>query len=248
MDPSGWWMSEKLDGARAFWDHQSKVLWSRQGKQFSVPDFFIDKFPSVNLDGELWSQRGKFQEILGVLNSKDPERWKTLKFCVFDSPLHETVIEKRIEYLEKLFSSVESPYLSYLSLTKCTGKEHLLQFLNEIDGLGGEGVIIREPGSLYEVGRSNTLLKAKKYEDMEVKFIGITTKPNYHAYICMTPQGKRCIVNTTLSDWKHPPPKDTVITVRYSGYWASGSPRYPYFHRLRPDLSWEDVLNNFQTQ
>jgi len=81
---------------------------------------------------------------------------------------------------------------------------------------------------------------------MEVKFLTITTKPNYHAYICSTPQGKRCVVNTTFSDWKYPPPKDSVITVRYSGFWESGSPRYPFYYRPRPDLVWEDVLREYQ--
>ena len=31
-DPTGWWLSEKLDGVRAFWD--GKQFWSRLGNRF----------------------------------------------------------------------------------------------------------------------------------------------------------------------------------------------------------------------
>ena len=35
----GWWMSEKLDGVRAYWDGQN--FYSRQGNMFKgAPDFF----------------------------------------------------------------------------------------------------------------------------------------------------------------------------------------------------------------
>lgn len=52
IDPTGWWMSEKLDGIRAYWT--GKELYSRQGNKFVVPDFFKESLPTEALDGELW--------------------------------------------------------------------------------------------------------------------------------------------------------------------------------------------------
>jgi len=37
-DPTGWWMSEKLDGVRAYWDGEAFV--SRLGNRFVAPDWF----------------------------------------------------------------------------------------------------------------------------------------------------------------------------------------------------------------
>src|SRR6185503_14134833 len=52
LDPKGWWMSEKLDGVRAYWD--GKQMLSRQGNKLHAPDWFIDKLPDHPLDGELF--------------------------------------------------------------------------------------------------------------------------------------------------------------------------------------------------
>src|SRR5580658_9321513 len=56
-DLTGWLMSEKLDGVRAYWD--GKQFLSRQGNLYRAPDWFIEGLPSVPLDGELWIDRKK---------------------------------------------------------------------------------------------------------------------------------------------------------------------------------------------
>ena len=87
----GYFVSEKLDGTRCFWDggisrglatedvpwasltdpktghRKSKVkpvatgLWSRYGNPIIAPDWFLNTLPACFLDGELWAGRGKFQ-------------------------------------------------------------------------------------------------------------------------------------------------------------------------------------------
>src|SRR5947209_1027240 len=47
-DPTGWWLSEKLDGVRAYWD--GKQFLSRQGNLFLAPDWFVTGLPDVPLD------------------------------------------------------------------------------------------------------------------------------------------------------------------------------------------------------
>src|SRR6185437_10159889 len=42
-DLSGWWMSEKLDGVRAYWD--GKQFLSRQGNLYHAPEWFIEGLP-----------------------------------------------------------------------------------------------------------------------------------------------------------------------------------------------------------
>src|SRR5262249_29125649 len=52
---AGWWMSEKLDGVRAYWT--GKGFLSRQGNVYHAPDWFVQGLPDVPLDGELWLGR-----------------------------------------------------------------------------------------------------------------------------------------------------------------------------------------------
>ena len=53
QDPTGWLMSEKLDGMRALWDGQGN-LWSRAGHVVHAPEWFKQKLPGgLVLDGEL---------------------------------------------------------------------------------------------------------------------------------------------------------------------------------------------------
>ena len=52
MDPKGWYMTEKYDGMRLYWN--GNQFYSRQGEKVHVPESIASKFPSISLDGELW--------------------------------------------------------------------------------------------------------------------------------------------------------------------------------------------------
>ena len=54
-------MSEKLDGIRAYWD--GKELLSKNGNKIYAPNWFLDKLPPFDLDGELWTKRDDFENI-----------------------------------------------------------------------------------------------------------------------------------------------------------------------------------------
>jgi ATP-dependent DNA ligase len=57
----------------------------------------------------------------------------------------------------------------------------LKEYFDSIIAKGGEGVMLREPQSLYKSGRSNSLRKFKPYFDTEVKVI----ENNYpHGFNC----------------------------------------------------------------
>ena len=55
------------------------------------------------------------------------------------------------------------------------------EFFDSIIAKGGEGVILREPQSMYKAGRSDSLRKYKPYFDAEVRVI----ENNYpHGFQC----------------------------------------------------------------
>ena len=64
VDLAGWWMSEKLDGVRAYWDGEAFV--SRLGNQFLAPAWFTADLPADTLDGELWVARKKFARAWAI--------------------------------------------------------------------------------------------------------------------------------------------------------------------------------------
>src|SRR5579872_6499587 len=84
-DPTGWLLSEKLDGVRAFWD--GKQFLSRQGNLFHAPDWFTQGLPEIPLDGELWIDRKKFQRTVSIVRRQDKnDLWNEVCFLVFDAP------------------------------------------------------------------------------------------------------------------------------------------------------------------
>jgi DNA ligase-1 len=57
-DPSGWLMSEKLDGVRCYWN--GSVMYTRNGNHFYAPKWWKEKLPKMALDGELFTKRDDF--------------------------------------------------------------------------------------------------------------------------------------------------------------------------------------------
>ena len=100
-DPTGWWVSEKLDGVRCLWD--GRRLLSRLGNEFPAPRWVLDSLPAgVTLDGELWLGRGKFQECVSVVKSASADKgWDRLTFMVFDMPDHGGTFEARMAELTR---------------------------------------------------------------------------------------------------------------------------------------------------
>eukprot|EP01124_Arcella_intermedia_P024109 TRINITY_DN3987_c0_g2_i2.p1 TRINITY_DN3987_c0_g2~~TRINITY_DN3987_c0_g2_i2.p1 ORF type:complete len:480 (-),score=120.91 TRINITY_DN3987_c0_g2_i2:412-1851(-) len=86
QDPTGWFISEKLDGFRAFWD--GSKLYSRKGKVFSVPPEFSSQLPrDICLDGELWTGYDELTRLSSIFRKTNPDDWKIVKYCVFGTPL-----------------------------------------------------------------------------------------------------------------------------------------------------------------
>src|SRR5213594_3631469 len=93
-DLSDWWMSEKLDGVRAYWD--GKQFLSRLGNIYHAPDWFIEGLPAVPLDGELWIDRKKFQRTVSIVRRQDKsDLWQEVRYLVFDAPERDDAFEAR---------------------------------------------------------------------------------------------------------------------------------------------------------
>ena len=63
------------------------------------------------------------------------------------------------------------PYVRIVDFVRCEGEEHMRKFTAEVAAKGGEGIVLREPGSLYKPGKSKSVLKFKPFFDTEVKVV-----------------------------------------------------------------------------
>lgn len=109
----GWYMSEKLDGMRCFWDggvtrgmfksdvpwanvdrdarykerQHATGLWSRYGHVIQASEEWLDQLPlGVPLDGELYAPGKTRQWLFSVLKKLKPYSldWELIKYFVFD--------------------------------------------------------------------------------------------------------------------------------------------------------------------
>ncbi len=241
LDLSGWWMSEKLDGVRAYWD--GKQFLSRQGNLYHAPDWFVAGLPTVPLDGELWIARKAFQRTTGIVRRQDKtELWKEVKYLIFDAPAAGGPFEDRVKYLQDGMPGWKATFATLHDHQLCRGVDHLREELRRVEGLGGEGLMLRQPGSKYEAGRSSTLLKVKSFLDDEAVVIGHEPGKGKHsgrlgALTARLASGKVFSVGTGLTDRErqNPPPVGSLITFRYQELSDAGIPRFPSYIGLRTD-------------
>jgi DNA ligase-1 len=244
VDLTGWWMSEKLDGVRAYWD--GKVLISRLGNAFHAPDWFLQKLPSQPLDGELWGGRKQFQKTVSIVRRQDKgDHWKSISYVVFDAPGLDQPFEKRIEFVESYLGEEKPPHARAHSHERCRGVDHLREELARVEALGGEGLMLRRPGSKYEAGRSSTLLKVKSFRDAEAKVVQHLPGSGRHqgrlgALLVQMPDGTEFSVGTGFSDKEReaPPPLGAIVTYRYQELSEAGVPRFPSYVGVRDDVKW----------
>jgi len=242
-DLSGWWISEKLDGVRAYWTGQQFL--SRQGNVYHAPAWFTDGLPNVPLDGELWLDRKAFQRTVSIVRRQDQsDHWREVRFVLFDAPAVQGGFEARQEFLEATISEHQPQFARVLEQNRCRGHSHLREELSRITSLGGEGLMLRQPGSRYEVGRSNTLLKAKVMLELDAHVVEHVAGQGRHrgrmgALLVQLANGLTFNVGTGFSDSEResPPIVGSVITVRYQELTDRGVPRFPSFVRVRRDVT-----------
>ena len=244
-DLAGWWMSEKLDGVRAYWTGTDKKFLSRQGNVYHAPAWFTESLPNVPLDGELWIDRKAFQRTVSIVRRHDQsDHWREVRFVVFDAPAAKGGFETRQEFLATTLCEHQPEFARILSQERCRGLQHVREELARIISLGGEGLMLRRPASRYEVGRSSTLLKLKSFSELDAQVVEHVPGQGRHrgrmgALLVQLSNGLRFNVGTGFTDAQRetPPTVGTIITVRYQELTDRGVPRFPSFVRARRDVT-----------
>ena len=236
-DPTGWMMSEKLDGVRALWD--GKKLMSRNGNQFHAPPWFTALLPKIPLDGELWLGRGQFQKTVSIVKKKKTvdDEWMDLIYRVFDAPEQPGRFVHRLADCRELLD--KQVFARVVDHVACASAEHLSAFYKTLVFIGAEGVMLRHPRSAYKSGRSDQMLKMKPLETAEAIVTGHELGKGRIAEIIGAVQvewgGHTFRLGAGMSDdaRRNPPPIGAAVTFGYSGLTDSGQPRFPTFQAVR---------------
>ncbi|MGI9287038.1 MAG: DNA ligase [Pseudomonadales bacterium] len=234
-----YWVSEKLDGVRAYWD--GKQLFTRNGNAIVAPPWFALGFPKQALDGELWAGRGRFQFVASTVLDSNPDanQWRQIRFMVFD--LHEAsaTFNKRLNRMRTLLENHASPYIGIVRQYKVQDHASLMRELEVVTKAGGEGLMLHRGAAPYRAGRSDDVLKLKTWQDAEAVVIAHTPgKGKFTGLmgsLLVENAGKRFRVGSgfTLPERKNPPPPGTIITYKYWGLTDQGLPRFASFLRVR---------------
>lgn len=152
-DPAGWFVTEKLDGCRCYWD--GAAAWSKDGNPITLPPHILETLPASPLDGEIYAGRGNFEIARSAVQYG---RWlPEVRFVAFDRPDQSGNLMRRTRNLRHVLTCgfCLTPHL-------CDSYSDLIASLREVQSNGGEGLMIyspKQPG--YVRARTSSVLKVK---------------------------------------------------------------------------------------
>lgn len=243
IDLSAYWVSEKYDGLRAYWD--GKRLLTRGGEVIQTPVWFVEGWPATPMDGELWAGHGRFAQAVSTARTQRPDdaAWRKMCFMAFDLPAQEGTFDQRLPVLKRTVAAVNKPWVQAVQQDKVQNHAELQKRLRAIVHAGGEGLMLHRGASLYRAERNDDLLKVKLHDDAEAKVIGHLPGKGRHAgrlgaLLVEMPDGIRFRLGSGLTDAERaaPPAIGSWVTYRFRGFNDSGIPRFASFVRVREDV------------
>ena len=186
----------KLDGVRAV---GSNGLFSRARKPFSHLTHIVNELPSgIILDGELYTNKLTFQEIVGLvkresLDKEALQKQQQIKYYVYDI-INDKPYAERHRDLLVLFNKHSFENIMLVQTESCSSDAHMKEMHNKYVADGYEGIMLRNPNGHYKNSRSVDLLKYKEFMDDEYTVVGFREGDGLEKgcviWICQTEEGK----------------------------------------------------------
>ena len=247
VDVRDYWVSEKYDGVRGYWDGKQRQMYSRNGTVIALPNDFAAQLPDISLDGELWIGRGQFERVVSVVRDAQPDdsAWKQVKYMVFELPDSQNQygdFTQRMARIERITQHINAPNIQAVKQWRVRDRAELLRQLDTITQAGGEGLMLHLANAPYQTGRSDALYKLKLRQDAEATVIAHNPGTGKYAgqlgsLRVRTADGREFNVGSGLNDATRAqaPAIGTVITYQFNGLTKKGLPRFPRFLRVRAD-------------
>ena len=235
----GWYMSEKLDGIRGYWN--GKYFLSKNGNKIYAPKWFTKNFPSYELDGEFWSKRADFENIQSIILDDTPSKqWREISYHIFEAPNQDGDFTKRLENVKNYFAKSRLNHVQIIKQIRCKDKSHLEKFMQKVIKQGGEGVIIKDASLLYFAGRSSNILKVKESADLEGVVIGINKGKGTFKNLMgsLTLRLDNGVIfklggGFSIEERKTLYKIGSIVTFKYYGFTKNKKPKFASFLRVR---------------
>ena len=238
VDPALCLVSEKYDGVRATWD--GRTLRHRSGRAVSAPASFLATLPPVQLDGELWLGRGRFDALSAIVRRTEPraDEWSGVRYMVFEMPGAGGSFAERIDRLSAAVEQSRSRQLACAPQRRIADRDALARALADVVAGGGEGLMLHLASAPYVGGRSDALMKLKPHLDAEAVVVGHRAGTGRNRSLVGALEvegsdGRRFLVGSGLTDAlrRAPPEVGSVITYRHRDLTSTGLPRFATYVR-----------------
>lgn len=240
IDPTPYWISEKLDGVRARWDGQALRL--RNGAAIAAPAWFVAPLPGYPLDGELWLGRCRFDELSGIVRRERPTDadWRAVRYMLFDLPGADGDFSQRLARMMQLVEAIGADWIRVVPQQRLADRAALQTLFDAVVAGGGEGLMLHRADAHWSAGRSDALLKLTPFLDAEATVLAHLPGKGRHrgrlgALEVVDAAGRRFRIGSGLTDAQRvaPPAIGAVVIYRYRELTPRGQPRFPVFLRER---------------
>jgi len=233
---NNYYISEKLDGIRAYWN--TKELLTKNGNKIFAPKWFTKNFPPFELDGELFTKRNDFENIQSiVLSQEEAKEWENITYNTFEVPNQKGDFKARLNFLQKWLDKNPNKFIKIIPQQKINNKDELNSFLDEVLAKNGEGVILKNYKLEYFTGRSENTLKVKKFLDDEAEVISQNFREDgtLKSLKVKLKNGVKFNLGNGFknSDRLNPPKVGDIITFKYYGLTKNKKPKFASFLRVR---------------
>lgn len=239
----------KIDGLRcmARMVNGDVELYSRTGAVFHSVDHirsalhnFLKKNPDLVLDGELYSSDIPFEELSGLCR-RGKDQAVGVAYHVFDVVLNEKQFQERMACWKDIRATCVHPVETIM----LKSADEIEDYMDVCLSKGYEGVVLRDPCGLYEVGhRSWSLQKHKRFHEEEFEITGfaegVGREKGAVIWECVTKTGKTFRVRPTgdhdqRRKWLTDAPSyiGKMLTVCFQEYTQQGVPRFPVAKAIR---------------
>lgn len=269
--------SYKLDGVRGVClriDGEWRA-YSRQGKEFLTVDHIkedlevlYEKYGKTWWDGEFYVEGLPFEYSQGLVTSFTTGTSHELDYHVFMvGDVDDFLLQKSSSFeivTDEMVEGVNNVVKVKQHLIK---EDQIEEELEKAFDLGYEGIMLRDPGDLYNYKRSDSLLKLKENDsdkseeettdclvlDLDIEDITIVDDGKMvfetllNRIYVEQGDGKICKVgsgfNLEFRRFYTERPEDLigkVVEVKFQGYGRKGLMRFPRLKRVREDLEWNN--------
>lgn len=171
----------KLNGMRCLSIYEKRVkLLSRGGQLIKMPHIeealrpFLEQFPHIQLDGELYRHGMPLQYITGIVKLEDPEQFH--RKLPIEYHIYDVAIENMNQATRQVMLSAynfNDPSIKIVKTVTTIGEVATKAWHDQFVADGYEGAMVRDPDAFYLFGfRDACLLKMKEFIDEEFEIIG----------------------------------------------------------------------------